>query len=810
MQQFLNDIAYHVRSLRRRWYFTIPIVLCLALGVGANSTVFSVVNAVLLRPLPFEEPDKLIILLDQLEGENYNVSPNNLVEWRQRSKSFTRLEALETRFFNVVGGDSPVRVPGGAVSARLLDLLGVKPALGRNFLPEEDVPGGPPVAMISYGLFARQFGADPKALERPLELDGKSYTIVGVLPLGAEGFFPRRFVVESLDVWVPLALDPAATARANSHYLYIVGRLADGVTLKNAQAEMKIITEQLVTEFPDTNTGWGVKVMTVRQNWVGHTGRKIVLLFAAVGFVLLIACANVSNLLLNRAAEQQGDMALRMAFGAGRWRLARQFMTESILLGLLGGALGLVLAFLTMRSLPLVLPAKLHNMLRGIEVDYRMLGFTFVIALLAGIIPGLLAVWRVSSQNLAQQFSELGHRSSAGVQKRFLRNGLVVAEIALTLVLLIGAGLMIQSLGRLGNSQTGFDTSNLLTLSVSLSGSREPEATTEFYRQIAADIRNIPGVSSVGVTSVLPITRFAVTTAFRVEDRAPDDAGEAISADFRRVDAEYFETLGISVLDGRSFLPSDNFESQPVAMISEELARRFWPSGNAVGRRILRGRDLAKATMLTIVGVVPEIQESDMGAEIGNKGTLYIPYTQGARPTMFMVVRSSMEATSLIPSVRSAVFAVDPNQPIAEVLTMEERIGKSLSDHRFATFMLIAFSGLSVILALVGLFSLMSYSVSRRTQEMGMRMALGATGRDIVKLVLSQTMTLTLFGLVAGVLLAIYLNRFLVNLLYEVQPTDPKTFAATCLVMLLTCALAGFRPAWQASRCQPHVALRSE
>lgn len=812
MQQVCRDILYHLRSLRRRWNFTIPIVMCLALGIGANSTVFSVVNAVLLRPLPFPDPDRLVTPVDMLAGEDYSVSPHNLIEWRRRSNSFASLEAMETRFFSVTGGDTPERAPGGAVTAGLLDVLGVKPALGRNFLPEEDVPGGPRVALISYEFFQRHFGADPNVLERSLYLDGESYTIIGVLPPGAAGILPRRFLVERLDMWIPLALDPAKSAEAHKHYLYVIGRLAEGVDLKAAQAEMTILADQLAREFPETNGDWGVQVMTVRQNWVGNTGRTLLLLFCAVGFVLLIACANVGNLLLNRATEQQGDMALRMAFGADRWSLARHFLTESVLLGLLGGAAGLALAVLTMRILPIVLPAKLHHMLRDLEVDYRMLGFTFLIALLAGIIPGLVAVWRVSSQNLAQHFSEVGQRSSAGVQRRLLRNGLVVSEIALALVLLVGAALMIKSLGHLNESPLGFDPDDLLTFSITLPDSSfgKPEEVSAFYREVTDGIRAVPGVESVGVTSVLPVTRFAVVTHFEVEDRAPESPGEVLMANFRRIDPDYFETLGLSIRDGRAFSPSDDLDAPPVAIVSAKMAERFWPGGRAVGRRVIRAAEKNAGRWLTVVGVADEIQDGDVGTEIGARGTLYVPSRQGARPTMFLAVRSTLEPESLISAVRTAVLAVDPDQPIADVETMKERIGESISDHRFATFMLMVFSGLSVILALIGLFSLMSYSVSQRTREMGMRMALGATARDILTLVLGQTMTLALIGLGTGVLLAIYLNRFLVSMLYEVQPTDPTTFAATFVLLLLTCAAAGFSPAWRASRCQPAVALRSE
>ena len=799
-----------LRALRFAWKrrsFSALVILCMALGVGVNSAIFSVIDTALLRPLPYEDADRLVIFLDVHSGpgeepEEMNVSPPNFLAWREQSRSFSQIETMFSDFFNLTLDGQPERIKGAAVTHGLFPMLGARPVLGRQFLPEEDRPGGAKAVILGHDLWRNHLGASPEVLGRPLTLNGEIYTVVGVMEPGFQ------FLADA-DLWVPLAMDPAAPFQAASHYLFVAGRLEPESSLEQARQEMATIAGRLAAERPDTNTGWTVKVNPLREQLVGDLRRPLMVLLAAVGSVLLIACANVSNLLLTRSIEQSGELAIRSALGASRRFLIRQMMVESVVLSLLGGAVGLALAWATLRVLPRIAPGDVA-LLRHLAIDGRVLGFTFLISLLAGILPVLVPAFRASRPELHSMLKAGSKRASGGPQSRRILDGLVVAEIAVAIILLIGAGLMIKSFNRLYATDPGFDPENVLTMQVSLPDWKygEPAQRIAFWRDALAEIRAIPGVVVAGATHVLPVNEIAWTTPFIVESRMPTTAGETEVANFRRVTPGFFEAMGIPLVQGRLFTAEDDESRSAVAIISREMARRYWPDGNPIGQRIQRVRKAADNPWITVVGVVGDVQDAGLGTlpEV----TFYTPYPQNTYNNMNLVVRTSVEPLSLVSGVRQAIQRVDRDQPVAEVTTMDEWIANSVSKRRFSTFMLSLFAGLGLLLAIVGIYGVLSYSVSQRRQEMGVRLALGADGRNLVLLVLRHGLTLTAVGLALGIAVALMLTRLIAGLLFDVQPTDPVTFAGITAGLLLVALAASYVPARRASRVDPIVSLKYE
>jgi putative ABC transport system permease protein len=808
MESLRQDFIYALRFMRKHRGFAILIVLCLALGIGANSAIFSVVDAVLLRPLPYPEADRLMVLVDSHQGagsepEEYNATGANFLAWRAQSGSFDKLEAMLARPFNVISRGEPERVEGAAVTAGLFGLLGVEMETGRGFLPEEDRPGGARVVVLSHELWQR-LGSDPEIRGKDLAVDGESCTVVGVL---RPGF---RFEEDAV-LWVPLALDPANLPPR--HQYIVAGRLRPGVRQDQAQAEMSGIAAQLARELPDTNAGYDVKVQSLRDNVVKDRRGGLFLLLAAVGLLLLIACANVGNLLLVRAAEQRNEIAIRAAFGASRGRLVRQTLTESVVLALAGGIAGIPFAQAILAVLPR-LATEYEVLLRDVRLDLRVLAFTFLVSLVTGLLPGLLPALKTSTPNLYRRLTAGGgRRSTDGVRGRHVQGVLVVFEVAMALFLLVCAGLMVKSFTRVNAVELGFERENVLTAQVSLPEAEYSDArSAAFWRDLIARVSVLPGVRAAAATTVLPVAESPVTTTFTLEGQAADAPAEALMANFRRVSPDYFRALGIPIKSGRPFGAGDDMPATPVAIVSEEMARRYWPGQSPLGRRLLRTSEAATGRWLTVVGKVGDVQDSALGAETG--ATLYVPIAQGSRPTMTLVVRTqpAIDPLSLVPAVSREVRSLDRDQPIAEIRTLDDHISTSgsLASRRFNTFLLTLFASLGMTLAVLGIYAVLSYTVSQRRHEIGVRMALGAQSGDLIRLILRRGMALTLVGLALGMGAALFFTGILEGQLFDVEPTDPYVLVAISAGLVLVALLASYLPARRASRFDPIITLRGD
>jgi putative ABC transport system permease protein len=800
-----QDLALALRIIRKHPGFSALIVVCLGLGIGVNSAIFSVVDAVLLRPLPYEHPERLVVLQDVHMGPagepvEQSVAALNFLAWRERARSFETLAAMATGHDNLTGSGLPERVNLANVTADLFPLLGVRPALGRSFLEAEDRPGGPLVAVISNDLWHRRFAADPRIAGRGITLNDQSYTVVGVLPPGFK-------FMEDVDVWVPLAMDPANPPKKQTHYLLVAGHLKPGVPLETAQRELSDLSGQLAREHPDTNEGWSAKVVPLRDNLVGEQRRALLVLLISVGLVLLIACANVANLLIARNLARSGEIALRSALGAVRRRIVGQMLTESVLLSLLGGAFGLLLAAFAIRLAPSLAPPGLID---GVGIDWQVLVFTLAISLLAGVLPGIVPALRASSPQLSDHLRQGGQRSSEGLRGRRLQSSMVVFEIALAFVLLVFAGLMVKSLKNLYQKDPGVRAENVLTLQITLPEPKyhEPFRRSAFWRDLVAKLRSTPGVLGVSGASVLPVAQFSWTTPFIVEGQGPADPGNTPVAHFRRVTSGYFETLRIPIREGRGFSDGDDENSLPVAVVSRQMALRYWPGESAVGKRIQRVRNVPNNPWLTVVGVAEDVQ--DMALDARPDATMYTPYPQGTVVEMNLLVRTAGDPLKRVGAVRQAILAVDPEQSVSQVRTLDDWISSSLLRRRFSTLLLVLFAALGLVLAGIGLYGVLSYAVDQRRREIGLRMALGAEGGDVIRMIVRQGMGLTLAGLVLGLAVSIVLTRVLSALLFEVTPTDPVIFGAIPLGLAAVAFAATYLPARRAARVDPILLLRAQ
>ena len=807
----MSELRSAVRFIRTHPGFSGLVVLCLALGIGFNSTIFSVVNSALLRPLPYKDADRLFLLIEITQGagggmEDYNVSYQNFMAWREQNRSFEHLEAMESTFRNLTGGKQPERIACSVVTDGFFDLLGAKAVLGRTFLPEESRPGGPLAVVISHALWKQRFGGDPGVIGRPLVLDGQTYSIVGVLA-------PRFYFLQDADLWVPLVLDAANPPHGPAvRYLFVPGRLRPGVSVETARSEMNAIASRLAQEHPDTNAGWSVKVVSLRENLVGDLRLALIVLLAAVGFVLLIACANVSNLLLSRVADQRDEMAIRSALGAGRFQLVRLVVTESMVLALIGGTVGIALAAVAVRVIPVIGPASVA-LLRDVHIDWAVLLFTLVVSLLTGLLPGLLAALEGLRSDLYKDLKTGAQRSTEGVHLRRLQSGLVVGEIALALVLLICAGLMIKSFERLSQTSPGFDPHNVLLTQITLPDWKYKNVTEirAFWRNLLPRVEALPGVVAAGITHALPVNDNTLTSGFEVENRIPASANESLKANYRKVTPGFFRALRVSLVSGRFFNDLDDEQRPRVAIISQEMAHRFWPGTDAVGKRIRRPSSKTTNPWLTVVGVTDDVQDGVPGSKFGN--TFYIPFHQdpkSANPTVNLLVRTSVPPLQVAAAVRRAVLAVDPDQPVGKVTTMEDWVSSSLSKRRFSALMLTLFAVLGIVLATVGIYGVLSYTVNRRKHEIGIRMALGAQTRDVIRYVLWRGMSLTAVGLAVGLALALALTRLFDSMLYNVKATDPVTFVGIVAVLAAVAFVATYLPARRAAQVDPIVSMKQE
>ena len=809
MDTFLRDIKYSLRRLQKSPGFTLVVVLTLALGIGANTAIFSVVNAVLLRPLPYREPERLVTIFHWYRGPNEleaSVSAPNFREYRDKARSFEAV-AVETGFAaNLTGTGDPERIPASRVSGQFFKALGVQPQVGRTLLPDEDEPGKNQVVVISDGLWRRVFGADPRIVGKKIQLNARDFEVVGVMPPGFRGFFARQS-----DVWTPLALQPAAFEQWGSEFLNVTARLKPGVTVEQAQAEMRAFAEQLKRERPDQwPDTWTLKITSFDQLATGKIRPALLVLLGAVGFVLLIACANVANLLLARAAARMKEIAIRSALGADRARLVRQLLTESVHLALAGAVVGLALAYWTVKAIVTLTP----NIPRADEigVDPAVMLFTLLVAVFTGLLFGMAPALQTSRADLQSTLREGGRTGAAELTGRGLRRALVVAETALALTLLVGAGLLIKSVARLQGVDPGFNPDRLLTFSLSLPAAkyRSDTAQIQYYDRVLSEVAAVPGVRGVAATSVLPFGGGWTTSTFTLEGHEATENEPNPWGDMRIINADYFRTMGVQVVEGRGFAEADGPGTLPVAIVDEEFVRRYSQGRSAVGRRI-SFRSVPGDTVpewRTIVGVVRHTMHEGLDAE--PRLQWYLPYRQFGRPSLTLAVRTAGEPLALTRAVREAVRSVDRDMPLADVKAMEDRLEESLGQRRLSMFLLGGYAAVALLLASVGLYGVMSYSVTQRQREIGVRMALGARRGTVLGLVLRQGMGLVVVGVALGLVAAFALSRLLTSQLYSVEPTDPATFALVALVLSGVAFVALLLPALRATRVDPAVVLREE
>jgi putative ABC transport system permease protein len=788
--------------------FTAAAVLTLALGIGANTAVFSVVHAVLLRPFPYKDPNRLVIVWEQNLSRGWTtniVSAANFLDWRKQNSVFTEMAAIDSTSFNVAGSGEPIEVGGERVTANLFSLLGVQPIRGRGFQSEDDRPASAPVAIVSYGLWQRRYGGDPRLLGRAISLDGRSYPVVGIMPPNFSDAYTTFFKTNA-QVWIS-GLDLSRPART-WHQFLALARLKPGVALSKAQGEMDTIASRIEVQHPE-NKGWGVQVISLRDQVVGYVSPALEVLMGAVAFVLLVACVNLANLLLSRSAAREREVAIRAALGANRARVVRQLLTESLLLAGLGGALGLLLACWGMNSLLALAPADMPG-IDSVGLNTQVLGFTLLVTLATGLLFGLVPALGISNPDLQACLKESSRGSTEGSRSHRLRGLLVAAEFSLAFVLVIGAALMVKTLIRLSHFSLGFNPDHVLSMRIPLRGpqykSHREEA--EFFRRLLAQVQTLPGVLSASVTSGLPVANWA-GMGF-VTENDPHPAPELMpDANYLVIAPHYFQTMGIPLRAGRAFSDGDTERSQRVVIVNEELARRNWPGQDPIGMRLRTGTD-ENLPWLTVVGVAANVRT--MGPDAEFQPELYIPYTQypWLLSPRLMVVRTTVDPLAMTSSIRREVLTLDKNQPVSEIRTLDQVAGETAAQRQFLMVLLGIFAALALILAGVGIYGVLAYSVARRTHEIGVRMALGAARADVMKLVLAQGLRFAFFGVLAGLAGALLLTRVLASLLFGVSPTDPVTFALVTGLLALVAFLACYIPARRATKVDPMEALRYE
>jgi putative ABC transport system permease protein len=806
METILQDIRYALRALfRRNAAFTAVAIITLALGIGANTTIFSLVNSILLSPLPYEEPERLV----SIYGHNLTrgvsmprVSAGDFADWRNQNEVFSDISAIRFKTFLLTGRSEPEWISGGAVSASLFHMLGVKPLLGRVFGQEDEQPSRSNVALISHRLWQRVYGSDEGLVGESLTLDGQSYVVAGVLPRGFQ--FPREF-----DIWVPLTINPALATARRARFLQAVARLKDGVALDQAQTQMDTISRQLEQAHPDTNAGWGVRVVPLYKEVVGSVGRIVWVLFGAVGFVLLIACANIASLTLARAITREREVGIRIAIGAGRRRIIQHLLVESCVLAIASGMAGFLLSLWGVRALVALAPADIPR-IAEVSVTGWVLVFTLVVSALTGVMFGLAPAVNSCNPDLSGVLKEAGRGQAIGNRRPGLFRLLVIFEVALAVVLLSGAGLMIKSFIRLQNVDPGFAPRNILTMRISLPESKYPEAASQaaFFRQLLDGVAALPGVESGGVITELPIGGSNGAFPFTIEGRPQPGPEEQPTAFYNSVSPDYFRAMGIPLVKGHYFGEIDKGDKATRAIIIDEvMARRYWPGEDPIGKRL--SITAGKPIPHEVVGVVKAVKFHglDLNSIIP---AAYVSHVEAPQPSMALVIRTATDPASLAGAVREELKKIDKDQPMSRVSTMEQLLSESLSQKRFYTSLMSAFALIALVMAAVGIYGLMTYSVTQRTQELGVRMALGARPWDVIRLAMGQNLISVAAGALIGLIGAFGLTGLLSSLLYGITPTDPATFAAVVGTLLATALLACYLPARKATKVDPLVALRHE
>ena len=815
LEHFLQDVRYGLRVLRRNPGFASAAILTLALGIGATTAIFSIVDNVMLKPLPFPTADRLVRVKSVMAATGHGdvASYPDFLDWRARNHVFAGMAAFRTGDFTLVGPREPLHLQGAVVSAQLLSLLGVKPELGRIFLPNEDNPGtvsGTDPVILSYGLWQREFSADPSVLGRTIQLGDQPFTVVGVMPAG----FQYPIQADPIELWTTIAADArgayAMTTQRGAHYLDVAALLKPGVEIAQAQAEMATIGSVVSKQHPE-NKPRTAQVVPEIQGAIGPLRTPLLILLGAVGCVLLIVCVNVANLLLARATGRHKEMALRAALGASRRRATRQLLTESVALGLLGGGLGLALAIASLRALVRFIPAEVPR-LDAIGLDFRLLSFTFLVSLVAGILFGLAPALRDSKIGLTESLNESGRGAGGGGREHSrLRDALVVSEVALAIVLLLGAGLLIQSFYNLTRVNPGFNPDHVLTFQVDSPAGKQGTQIPAFFRDVVGSMRALPSVVSASAVASLPLTGDNISSSFEV-DGEPMPMGSRPGADFNAVEPNYFRTLGIALIAGRDFTERDNLKSPPVVIINRTLAQRFFPNRDPIGKRVRpgigNGYGPGEFPMREVIGVIEDVKQSGLGEAASAE--IYAPQAQSPFGTMSLVIRTANPPRTIVEAARRRVLALDKNTPIYHVETLDQYFAQSVEEPRFITLLLGGFAGLALVLACLGIYGVISFTVVQRTREIGIRLAVGAQKGDVLWMVIREGLSPALAGVAIGIISAFRLTRLLSSLLYGIRPADPVTYAVVALTLTGVALLACYIPARRATKVDPIVALRYE
>jgi predicted permease len=806
LDQLADDVRFGLRMLRKTPGFTAIACLILALGIGANTYIFSVVDALLLRPIELPNPGRAVALWERLPGagvDRNELAPANFLDWKAQNRVFDHIAVHSWWDANLGGVERPEHLHGFLVTPDYFAAIEAQPMLGRAFLPEEGTPGKDRVAMLSYRLWRDDFGADPAMVGKTVWLNGVQYTVVGVM--GANFNFPS-----GAQVWAALAFTPQEAEDRSAHYLHGIAHLRTGVSREQAQAEMSGIAARLARAYPRTNTGRDVNVMPLLESETGPTRAPMVVLLAAVGLVLLMACANISNLMLARASHRRREAAIRTALGATRGRLIRQWLVESMLLGLLGGSLGVLFAFLCLQAQVIRIPAEFARQIPGwnkIGINTAVLEFTSVISLATGLVFGFLPAWRASRVNDTLKQSALS--AGLGRDRGRLRNVLIVAEVGLSLALLTTAGLMMQTFVRLERVFPGFNPNRVLTMMVSLPTAKYNSGpkTATFCEQLIARLENLPGVENAAAANMIPLGGMNETSSIRIEGRPEPKPGQEPDADFRIVSNSYFRTMQIPILRGRDFGSQDTADGQLVVAVNEAFAARFWPGENPLGKRMRFSGRLAQQPWRTVVAVVGNVRNQ---LEQTAPAEMYFPWRQQTENTVVLVVRTSREPRSMEAGVRAQLAALDRDQPVFDVMTMDELRSASVTAQRIGGTFMAAFAGFALVLAAMGLFGVIACAVSERRHEIGIRVALGAAPRQVFRLVVGQGMRLALVGLLVGLPLAMGMGRAVAGLLFGVAPNDRMTLGSVAALLALVAFAACYIPARRAMRADPAVTLRYE
>jgi predicted permease len=809
MEALIQDIRYGLRVLKQNPGFTAVAILTLALGIGANTAIFSVVDAVLVRPLPYPEPQRMFMVCQtrpEMGATKNGVSFPNYLDWTRATTSFEALVALRATTFALAGHGAATYVEAAAVTASYFPVFRVQPLLGRTLEAADDVPGASPAAVISERLWRSRFGSNPAILGQTISLDQHAFTVVGILP----GNFRPPITASDTQLWVPLLQDAVAMQlrdHRSGHYLMSVGRLKPGVSPTQAQAEMDSIEKGLAQEYPDDNKGWGVRLVALQSYLAGDVRMALLIILGAVGLVFLIACANVANLQLARAASRGREVSIRVALGASRARLIRQFLTECILLSLAGGVAGLALAFGTVQGLTSWLPADLPR-ISEIRTDTRVLFFGLALSVIAGIIFGLAPAWYSAAARFTEGLKEGGKGLGEDKSRRRLRGALVVAETGLAVVLLIVAGLLIRSFVRLQNVNAGFNVNHLLTTSISLPRTQytKPDQWISFSNAIMERVKAIPGVEDAGVALPIPLSGGNINLAFTVEGRAPVPKSEGPTADYAAVSSNYFHLMQIPLLQGRELTEGDSPDSAKVCVISASVARHFFPNEKPLGKRINIG--YPQATPREIVGIVGDIKDQNLEAQDASQ--IYAPFVQNPYWGFDIALRTSGDPKLIGGALREKIGEIDSGLPVTNIRAMGDAIDESIAQPRFRTTLLGLFSGMAFVLAAIGIYGVISYNVGRRTQEIGIRMALGAQRHDVLLMVVCEALTLAGLGVMLGLVSSFWLTDLLQGFVFNTSITDPATYAGVAALLLMVSLAASCVPARRAMRVDPLVALRYE